>query len=100
VSIYDPLYKWLSENFARGVTNISVTFDEIEIVLGFALPKSATKRPQWWANETGTTRHAQSKAWSSAGYITRNVDLSKKSVEFVRDDIKIPFGDLYSIQHR
>jgi hypothetical protein len=86
MSIYDPLYKWLSLEKAKGIANISVTFDEIEIVLGFALPDSATKRPQWWANEAGHTRHVQSKAWLAAGYMTSKVDLSNKSVKFVRDD--------------
>ena len=98
MSIYDPLYKWLAKKAASGVPNISVTFDEIETVLGFALPKSATKRPQWWANEAKNTRHAQCQAWEAAGYVTRKVDLSKKCVEFVRDDIKITFSYVYDIQ--
>jgi hypothetical protein len=68
VGIYDPLYKWLSKKTARGITGISVTFNEIEIVLGFELPDAAKKWPQWWANETGNTRHVQSKAWSAAGF--------------------------------
>ena len=78
---YDPLYKWLSSTSGR---KVSATFDQIEAVLGFTLPRTARARPQWWANEAGNTRHVQCRAWLDAGFQTANLDLSRKTVEFVR----------------
>jgi hypothetical protein len=84
VSIYDPFCEWLSKKAATGVTDIFLTFAEIEVILGFELPQAAKKRPQWWSNESSTSRHVQSQAWSRAGYKTRRVNLSAKSVGFAK----------------
>jgi hypothetical protein len=81
MSIYDPLYKWLH---SKSANNISAAFEQIETVLGFKLPNTARERPQWWANEGGDTRHVQCRAWMDAGFQTRNLDLAKESVEFVK----------------
>jgi hypothetical protein len=81
MSAYDPLYKWLLSNSANSV---SPTFAQIEAILGFKLPDTARKRPQWWANEVGDTRHVQCRAWMDAGFQTRNLNLAHESVEFAR----------------
>jgi hypothetical protein len=60
MSIYDPLEKHL--NTAR----ITLTFDEIERILGFELPKSAHIHDAWWDN--GTHNHPQRNAWINAGW--------------------------------
>ena len=66
MSKYDPLYRFLCQTIQRTVT---LTFEQLERILGFALPKTARARVQWWANETGAdTRHIQCKAWASAGF--------------------------------
>ena len=83
MSIYDPLFKLLCLKSAGGVGIVPATFQEIEAVLGFALPDTARKNPQWWGNETGDTRHAQCRAWLNAGFETRNLSLSAEYVEFV-----------------
>lgn len=62
-SKYDPLHNFLRSKPAGEFT---LTFRQIEDVLGFELPKSA-ERPQWWANVT-SGQHSQSRAWQSAGY--------------------------------
>ena len=47
---------------------LSLTFKEIEKIIGTPLPKSAVL-PQWWANTTDPhTSHTQRKAWGDAGY--------------------------------
>jgi hypothetical protein len=84
MSVYDPLYKWLSAKSASGVTCLSATFEQIETVLGFELPETARKKSQWWANETGDTRHVQCRAWLDAGFETRDLNIPKESVEFVK----------------
>ena len=62
---YDPLQAHLAR---RGSPEIELAFDEIERIIGTALPETAS-RPQWWANETSPdTRHVQCRAWRDAGY--------------------------------
>jgi hypothetical protein len=81
MSKYDPLYKWLHSQSAK---NVSATFAQIEVVLGFELPETARDKAQWWANEVGDTRHVQCQAWMDAGFETRNLNITKESVEFVK----------------
>ncbi len=65
MSKYDPLSGHLRRQRADELT---ISFAEIERILGAMLPKSAA-RPQWWANTTDPeTSHVQRKAWRDAGY--------------------------------
>jgi hypothetical protein len=81
MSQYDPLYKWLQANSAP---RISVTFKQIEEILGFRLPNTARKDPAWWANEKSvTSRHVQCRAWLDAGFHTENLSIPKETVAFV-----------------
>jgi hypothetical protein len=75
---YEPLYKWLRATPER---RISATFDQIEDILGVALPRTARKETAWWANEKG--RPIQCKAWLDAGFRAENLSLSKETVDFV-----------------
>jgi hypothetical protein len=62
-SKYDPLKAHLA---GRPRGEFTLSFREMEQVLGFELPKSAA-RPQWWANVEGG-QHVQTKAWRDAGF--------------------------------
>ncbi len=73
VSKYDPLQENLRKR-SRG--EFTLTFRQIEEVLGFPLPASA-QRPQWWANVKGGG-HPQSRAWAGAGFDAFLVSGSKK----------------------
>ena len=57
------------------------TFGQIEQVIGADLPPSAQKYAAWWSN---TTSHSHALAWMKAGWVTRNVMLTKRSVVFER----------------
>jgi hypothetical protein len=59
-------------------------FEEIEAILGFALPRSAFSYPAWWSNQTGDG-HSQNLAWRSIGWRTANLNLGEQRVTFVRD---------------
>lgn len=62
---YDPLCTYLS---TQVLSELTLTFDEIERIIGAPLPKSADT-PQWWANVTDpATSHVQRHAWREAGY--------------------------------
>jgi hypothetical protein len=76
---YAPLKSHLS---ALNVERVSMTFMEVERVLGRPLPPSARGKSirQWWAN---TDTHSQAKAWLEAGRIAK-LDAEREAVTFVR----------------
>ena len=51
MSAYEAPFKLLSLKSAGGATVVPATFKQIEGVLGFTLPETARKNPQWWATK-------------------------------------------------
>lgn len=78
MSKYDPLAHFLERSTA---SEIRMTFDEIEGILGFPLPPSQTQRA-WWSNNA--SNNVMTKAWLSAGYETEQVDLEGRKLVFRR----------------
>lgn len=78
---YGPLKRYLQA--ARGVDQLRMAFDEIEGVLGFALPRSAREHQAWWSN----TRigHTHAAAWLDAGWKTSGLELAGRRVTFQRE---------------
>jgi hypothetical protein len=77
---YDKLRDYLR---AQRFSEITLSFAEIENVLGFALPASAD-RPQWWANEKNpNTTKPQRIACRDAGFDAFLISGSRK-IRFVR----------------
>lgn len=61
---------------------ISLTYKQIEEVLGFALPNSARNHPQqFWAN---TETHSYASSWMAINYRAR-VDIGKETVTFEKN---------------
>jgi hypothetical protein len=58
-------------------------FAELEEVLGFPLPPSASRYREWWANQR-SGGHSQAKGWQDAGWKVWAVDLAGRRVEFRR----------------
>lgn len=58
---------------------ITLSFAELESMLGFPLPDSAESYPAWWANQTPAS--GQSRAWTSAGW-RAYPNLKARSVTF------------------
>lgn len=81
MSKYEPLQLHLAQ---RGGIRVSMTFREIEQILGASLPSSAHDHAAWWSNERGPTSHVQCSAWQGAGYDVESVDRGAGSVTFVR----------------
>ncbi|MDP6976618.1 MAG: hypothetical protein QF575_08650 [Acidimicrobiales bacterium] len=80
VSKYDPLLQYLSKSDQSVLT---LSFADIERILGDALPPSARQHQAWWANETvGTHPHAN--AWMDAGFAIEDADLNAGKVTFRR----------------
>ena len=83
---YEPLKHHL-ENLDR--EEWEANFAEIEGVLGFALPPSASTYSAWWANESKGT-HVQKKGWLDAGWETGGVDLHRRRVRFRKKAVSVP----------
>ena len=80
MSRYNALKHFLS---SKSENNWTISFQEIESILGSRLPKSAYQYSAWWANNVSeTTRHCRS--WLDAGWQATNVNLTDRQVTFVR----------------
>lgn len=77
---YEPLARKLGQ--ASG-DEFSASFGEIETILGFRLPPSAREHRPWWANSY-KGGHSQAQGWISAGWETRDIDMRRERVRFVR----------------
>lgn len=77
---YSPLSEALRHRVGARWT---ATFADVESILGFALPRSARKYREWWANQHGGG-HSQAKGWQDAGWQVGKVDLDREQVEFRR----------------
>ena len=76
---YEPLHRRLS---GEAAPRLSLTFQQIEHLLGVQLPHSAYQYSAWWANEANG-RHVQAWAWRDAGY-RAEADLEQRRVTFAR----------------
>ena len=71
---YDPLKKHLLE-IPNDKNEDTLTFRQLEAMLGFELPKSAIDFRQWWGNQTDTKGRSQAAAWITAGFEVESVQL-------------------------
>ncbi|MGJ8562019.1 MAG: DUF7662 domain-containing protein [Alphaproteobacteria bacterium] len=79
-SKYTPLQRHLTNLPDR---RWNASFDEIEQILGFTLPATASSHPEWWGNEDPQfTKHTQCKAWMSIGWTVSDIDLASRTVRF------------------
>jgi len=75
-SKYYPLYEYLN---LSGEDEITLTYAEIETLLGQELPRSARTHRGWWGNRKAAS---QASAWMDAGYSMENLDLDGERVTF------------------
>lgn len=79
---YQSLYTYLRDRYANRVT---LTFGEIEDLLGFQLPEPARMQVEWWTPAEPTTpRSPQSDSWILASR-TATVNLKAQVVLFERE---------------
>jgi len=60
-------------------SRISLSFGDLEQILGFELPPSAYKYREFWAN---TKSHSIALSWLGVGFETVEVDVRKKLIVF------------------
>ena len=68
---------------ASGKPYVTLTFEQVEGILGDLLPHSAYVHRAWWGNDESHT-HARN-GWLAAGYRVKHVDLSRRVVTFVKE---------------
>ena len=78
------------DNLAQHLKNcnmdvVTLSFTEIEDILGFGLPASAYTYNAWWSNGG----HVQSKAWLDMEYTVNDLDLIGQEVSFIRNQEKL-----------
>ncbi len=80
-SKYDRLADHLA---ASGAATITLTFAEVEAVVG-PLPATARHNPSWWgATPAGRYLHPYTLTWRQAGYIAVTLDFIAGAVTFRR----------------
>ena len=76
---YVSLYTYLEHRYASVVV---LTFEQMEALLGFALPASAGTEREWWT-AAAADAHRPASAWMAAGR-TATPNLSARTVTFER----------------
>lgn len=79
-SKYHPLFEFL---LFCGQGEKTLTFAEIEALIGARLPPSARRREEWWSNNA--SGHSQARAWLRANYKAGGVDLARETITFRLD---------------
>lgn len=78
-SSYAAIGTYLQDASGKETT---LSFDDIEGIIGRPLPASAHRHRAWWAN---TDTHSQALTWLAAGWKVEAADLDAKEVTFVRE---------------
>jgi hypothetical protein len=80
---YTPLEKYLA-GLPLTQREVTLSFEQIERILGKTLPSSAYNHQAWWANEVAGS-HVEAHAWLSAGWKVESLDLARKQVRLIRN---------------
>jgi hypothetical protein len=79
---YARLAVWL-EKTAPAQDDVPLTFNQVEDIVGSALPASARDHRSWWANDS--VSHPWSKKWLEVGWRVSALSLTEESVTFSRN---------------
>lgn len=82
---YDSLAKYLIET---NLDKVSLSFQQIEKIIGHHLPPSAKVHPAWWGNHIGNPQAS----WVRAGFKIY-VDSNKEEATFIKQSNPIDFTD-------
>jgi len=77
---YSPLSRYLARR-ARFTSRVTLSFAEMEGVISDNLPFGALRNQEWWTNTRGST---QGQAWMNVGWRVQDINVSGRSVTFVR----------------
>ncbi len=83
MSKYGPLRMFL-ESTPPAVSEMTLSFQQVESILGFALPPSAYRHRAWWGNPSSPRDHPYAQEWLAAGWKVDTVDQQAEWVRFRR----------------
>jgi len=78
---YDAIARYLTDQ-SESISQLPLTFAELERKSGCTLPPTARVERPWWAN---TLRNPQGRAWLTAGWRVAVVKLGEERVTFARN---------------
>ena len=78
---YLSLGQHLDSARREGKSEVLLTIEQIERIIGLPLPMSARNYRAWWANEA-RGRHVQARAWTEFGWQVVEVNLASEMVRF------------------
>ena len=81
-SKYDPLIDHLA---AQSASEVTLTFADVERLLGEPLPQSAYKHGAYWANSANDPTHSWARRWVADGWLAQ-VDQDAHRVVFRRGE--------------
>jgi hypothetical protein len=81
MSKYNPLQDFLKP-LALHLTEVTLSLDQIEDILGFDLPPSAYTYRAWWSNPSSPDQHTHAQAWLAAGWKIDRVNQDEEWVRF------------------
>lgn len=77
---YDPLSRYLD---SKSNSSLTLTFPEIEAIIGARLPPSARAQKEWWwSDPVPESPQVQCRAWVHSGYFTAVISLDTEQVTF------------------
>lgn len=79
---YLPLEAWF-RNQPTTVDQLALTFEQVEAILGSALPESATRLQTWWTNVEPKIQSHRT-AWLNNGWRVAEFDPQDRWVKFIR----------------
>ncbi len=84
---YEPLAEFLSR---QPSDEVSMSFAQIERIIGERLPASAHQHRAWWSNNPNNS--VMTKAWLEAGFRSERVDMQARKLVFRRTKDRGPAG--------
>lgn len=76
---YEPLIEFLK---SASQSEVPMTFNDIEKLIGSKLPNSANEYRAWWSNNPMNS--VMTKAWLEAGWKSEQVDMKARKLVFRR----------------
>jgi len=70
---YEVLEKFLRAT-PQPVQELTLSFKQLELIIGAPLPDSHLKHRQWWENQSDLSARPQARAWTNAGFMVQAVN--------------------------
>ena len=80
---YDSLHSFLQAAPSH-LEELTLSFGQIEQILGTSLPVSAYQHQAWWSNPSTSAQHPYAQSWLTAGWRVAGLNQREAWVRFQR----------------